>query len=132
MKSVNRVELKGVIGQDAKINQAGSGRVANFSLATEFLWVDKEGNRQKDTDWHNVVAWEMFGIAELSRLLKGVRVSVVGRLRTRKYTDRGGSEKYITEVVADELDIIDEQPRQQGSRASAPQRAQNGGDDGDF
>lgn len=131
MKSVNRVELKGVIGQDAKINQAGSGRVANFSLATEFLWVDKDGNRQKDTDWHNVVAWEMYGIADLSRLLKGVRVSVVGRLRTRKYTDRSGSEKYITEVVADELDIIDEQPRQQG-RTSTSQQAQDGGDDGDF
>lgn len=131
MKSVNRVYLKGTIGQDARITQAGSGRVANISVATEFLWVDKEGNKQKDTDWHNVVAWEMFGIADFSRLVKGTKVSIVGRLRTRKYTDRSGAERYVTEVVADELDVIDEQPRPQG-RVSSQQQARSGGDNEEF
>lgn len=132
MKSTNRVELKGVIGQDARINTAGSMRVANFSLATEFLWVDKEGNKMKDTDWHNIVAWEVFGIADFSKLVKGTKVSLVGRLRTRNYADKQGNQRYITEVVADELDVIDDQPRQQGqrvqqSRANTP--ANNGTDD---
>lgn len=132
MKSVNRVELKGVIGQDARINTAGSSRVANFSLATEFLWVDKDGNKMKDTDWHNIVAWEVFGIADFSKLVKGARVSVVGRLRTRNYADKQGNQRYVTEVVADELDVIDEQPRQakaQPQLATAQKPARNNDDE---
>lgn len=132
MKSTNRVELKGVIGQDARINTAGSMRVANFSLATEFLWVDKEGNKMKDTDWHNIVAWEVFGIADFSKLVKGTKVSIVGRLRTRNYADKQGNQRYITEVVADDLDVIDDQPRQQGQRAQQPRSTapvNNGADD---
>lgn len=123
MKSTNRVELKGVIGQDARINTAGSMRVANFSLATEFLWTDKEGNKMKDTDWHNIVAWEVYGIADFSKLVKGAKVSLVGRLRTRNYADKQGNQRYVTEVVADELDIIDDQPRQQMRPASQPRPA---------
>ncbi len=113
MKSTNRVELKGVIGQDARINSLDSGKkVANFSLVTEFFWVDKSGTQVKDTDWHNIVAWSTFGIADFSKLTKGTRVLVVGRLHTRNYTDKQGNPRYITEIIADELDIIDEQPRQ--------------------
>ena len=126
MKSTNRVELKGVIGQDARINTAGSMRVANFSLATEFLWTDREGNKMKDTDWHNIVAWEVFGIADFSKLVKGAKVSIVGRLRTRNYADKQGNQRYVTEVVADE-------PRQQQTqRAQQPGAVapvKNGADD---
>lgn len=132
MKSVNRVELKGVIGQDARINTAGNSRVANFSLATEFLWVDKDGNKMKDTDWHNIVAWEVFGIADFSKLVKGARVSVVGRLRTRNYADKQGNQRYVTEVVADELDVIDDLPRQakaQPQQATAQKPARNNDDE---
>lgn len=111
MKSLNRVELKGALGQDPQINNVDGRNVANCSLATELAWKDRNGEWQKDVTWHNVCAWEGFGIAELNRLHKGTKVHVIGRLRTRRYTDKQGVEKYITEVLAEELDIIDEPTR---------------------
>ena len=119
MKSLNRVELKGTVCGDPKITTVEGGRrVANISLATDYPWQDRDGKWQHDTDWHNVVAWEGYGITNLDSIRKGVFLCVIGRLRTRKYTDRSGVDKFITEVLADDLDVIErDQPRQQQQTA---------------
>lgn len=105
MKSVNRVELKGNVG-NARTNTVDGRTVINFSVATDNSWKDKQGEWHQETDWHNVCAWSGYGIADADRIQSGTKVYVVGKLRTRKYTDRDGQEKYVTEVLAEELDII--------------------------
>lgn len=112
MKSLNRAQLKGNIGQ-VRINTVESRRVANFTLATDASWKDKNGEWHNDTDWHNVVAWEGFGIASLDALATGTKVSVTGKLKTRKYVGSDNIERYVTEVLAEDLDIISD--NRQGS-----------------
>ncbi|MBQ0054284.1 MAG: single-stranded DNA-binding protein [Bacteroidales bacterium] len=139
MKSVNRVEIKGIVGRDPQINTVSKRKVANFSVATEFSWQASNGEYKKETTWHSVCAWEGYGIADLEAIGKGSRVSIVGRLRTRSYTDKDGVDKYVTEVLAEELDIISEQPRTQqnsrqtgGSGSGRSTAAAHGEQDEDF
>ena len=121
MKSYNRIEFKGGLGRDAQVRNLNDNSVANLSVATEYETRRRDGSGyDKETTWIDVVAWKGYGIADFSQLKKGVRVSGVGRLRKRKYTDSQGIEKEIYEVVASELDIIvnetppqTQQPQQQ-------------------
>ena len=138
MKTINRVELKGTIGQDPRVNTVDGRTVANFPLATEYAWRDKNGEWVRETDWHNVCAWNGYGIAEAERLHRGTKVHIIGRLRTRKYTNNQGAEVYVTEVLVEEMDIIDEPNQtaaqgqaQGGARTSArrPQTARQNNDE---
>ena len=100
--SVNKVILVGNLGTDPEVRTMQSGdRVANFSLATSESWKDKQsGQRQERTQWHKVVIYNqpLVNVAE-QYLKKGAKVYVEGQVETRKYTDRDGQEKYITEIV---------------------------------
>ena len=100
--SVNKVILVGNLGGDPEVRTMQSGdRVANFSLATSESWKDKQsGQRQERTQWHKVVVYNqpLVNVAE-QYLKKGAKVYVEGQVETRKYTDRDGQEKYITEIV---------------------------------
>ncbi len=98
--------IKGNIGSDARISKVGERKVANFSVVTEFDYKRSNGGWDKEATWHNVTAWQGFGICDLEQLKKGTKVMVVGRNRTRKYTDKGGFEKEIYEIVAESVDIL--------------------------
>ena len=100
MASLNRVQLIGRLGKDPVIREAGNGRVCNFSIATDQSWKDKNGEWQKKTTWHNIATWQerLVNLAE-KYLKKGTQVYVEGAIETRKYKDKSGEEKYITEVV---------------------------------
>ena len=97
---INKVILIGNLGADPEIRALESGaKVARLSVATNENYQDKNGEWQKLTEWHNVVAWR--GLAERSEYLKkGGLVYVEGKLTTRKWTDKDGNDKYTTEVVA--------------------------------
>lgn len=110
MKSYNHITFKGTLGRDAKINNVGNNKVANFSVATEYGFKTKDGDYQTETTWLNVTAWQGFGICSFDELTKGTKVVGSGRLRTRKYTDNQGNEREITEIVVDNLDVIYESP----------------------
>ena len=102
MSSVNKVILVGNLGRDPEVKTfQNGGRVCNFSLATSESWKDKSsGERQERTEWHNVAILNdgLVGVAE--RLLKkGSKVYVEGQLRTRKWQDQSGNDRYSTEVV---------------------------------
>jgi len=101
--SLNRVILLGNLGRDAEVKHTPNGTsVANFTLATERRWKDKNsGEWKSETDWHRIVAWRVDGVAPF--LLKGKAVLVEGRLQTRSYEDKSGEKRYVTEVVADNL-----------------------------
>jgi single-strand DNA-binding protein len=98
----NRVTLIGHLGKNPEFRNVGSGgRVCNFSVATAERYKDRGGEWQSKTDWHNVVVWNEFAQRTCDMLEKGSKVHVEGKLRTRKYTDRDGNDRYMTEVVVE-------------------------------
>lgn len=113
MKSENRIYIKGKIGNDARVNKVGERSVANFSVATDFDFRAKDGKWNKETTWHNVCAWQGYGICDLSLLRKGEAVVVTGRLRRREYTDNQGNKRDLMEIVAESVDIIEQEQTQQ-------------------
>lgn len=100
--SVNKVILIGNVGKDPEVRTFGNGgKVANFSVATSETWKDKQsGERKEKTDWHNVAIFNegLVGIVE-RYVKKGSKVYIEGQMKTRKWTDRDGNDKYTTEVV---------------------------------
>ncbi|NML66392.1 single-stranded DNA-binding protein [Hymenobacter sp. RP-2-7] len=107
MAGVNKVILVGHLGKDPEVRHLeGGNSVANFTLATNDYYKDKQGTRVERTEWHNIAAWR--GLAELAEkyLKKGGLVYVEGKLRTRQYQDKDQQTRYITEIVADEISLL--------------------------
>lgn len=118
--SINTVTLMGRIGSDPVVREAGQTKVAQFSLATGGKFTTKDGREMDDTAWHSIVAWR--GLAEISEkyIHKGSQVLVIGHLAYRKYTDNNGAEKYITEIVADKIELCGSRSEGQQSQQSQP------------
>lgn len=108
MEQLNRIELKGNVG-NAKISDAGTNRVARFSLATNYLYKTKDGEGAVETTWHNIVAWEGRNIKNVDKIEKGMPVHVIGRLRSSKYTAADGQERQSYEVIANKLVFLEEE-----------------------
>src|SRR6185295_2741051 len=108
MRGVNRVMLIGNLGKDPEIQYLEKNiSVAKFPLATTETHKDKNGKLISQTEWHIIVLWR--GLAELAQkyLHKGSLIYVEGRLRTRSWEDRDGNKKFATEIVADNLIMLD-------------------------
>lgn len=113
--SVNKVILVGNLGKDPELRYTPSGTaVATFSLATTERFKDREGNRQEKTEWHNVVAWRQLAEICGKFLHKGKQVYIEGKIQTRSYDDRDGNKRYITEIVADQMQMMGSRDDQQG------------------
>ena len=125
--TVNKVLLIGNLGADPEIRQSPGGSVvATLNLATTEGWKDAQGQFQERTEWHRVV---LFGrTAEVARdyLRKGSKVYVDGRLQTRKWQDKNGQDRYTTEVVANELQMLDRSGGQAPAESGGP-RERSGG-----
>ena len=108
-KSLNKVMLIGNLGKDPELRYTSSGvAVATFSLATNESWKDQDGNTQERTEWHNIVAWRKLAEICGEWLKKGKKVYIEGRIQTRSYDDKNtGTKKYITEIVADSMIMLD-------------------------
>ncbi len=107
-KSLNKVMLIGNLGKDPELRYTTSGvAVATFTIATNESWKDQEGNLQERTEWHNIVAWRKLAEICGEWLKKGKKVYIEGRLQTRSYDDKNGVKKYVTEIVADDLIMLD-------------------------
>lgn len=108
MRGVNRVMLIGNLGKDPDVQYLeGNIAVAKFPLATTETYKDRAGKLISQTEWHTVVLWR--GLAELAQkyLHKGSLIYVEGRLRTRSWDDREGNKKFATEIVGDNLIMLD-------------------------
>jgi single-strand DNA-binding protein len=108
MRGVNRVMLIGNLGKDPDVQfLEGNIGVAKFSLATTETFKDRSGKLISQTEWHTVVLWR--GLAELAQkyLHKGSLIYIEGRLRTRSWEDKEGNKKFATEVVGDNLIMLD-------------------------
>lgn len=105
---VNKVILVGNLGRDPEVRSTPSGQqVATFSLATSRKWKDRDGNRQEQTEWHNVVCWGRQAEVAGQYLKKGRQLFVEGRLQTRSWDDKqSGEKKYRTEVICDNFQML--------------------------
>ncbi len=107
MASLNKVILIGNLGRDPEVRYTSNGQaVANFTIATNEAWTNKQGQREERTEWHRIVAWGALGERAGEYLRKGKQVYVEGRLQTRKWTDRDGNERYTTEINAQQLLLL--------------------------
>ena len=108
MASVNKVILIGNLGRDPEVRYAPSGSaICNVTLATTRSWKDKtSGERQEETEWHRVVFYDRLAEIAGEYLKKGKQIYVEGRLKTRKWTDKEGAERYTTEIIANEMNML--------------------------
>ena len=107
-RSLNKVTLIGNVGKDPELRYTSSGvAVANFSIATNEQWKDPDGNTQERTEWHNIVAWRKLAEICGEWLKKGKKVYIEGRLQYRSYDDKNGIKRYVTEVVAQDMIMLD-------------------------
>jgi len=107
MASLNKVLLIGNLGKDPEMRVMPNGdAVATFSIATTETWKDKQGQKQEKTAWHNITMYR--GLAEIAGkyLKKGSSVYVEGRLQTRKWQDKTGADRYTTEIIADQMQML--------------------------
>jgi len=136
-RGINKVILVGNLGKDPEVRYANNGSaIANISIATTESWKDRNtGEQQERTEWHRVVMFNRLGEIAGEYLKKGSQVYIEGKLQTRKWQDQSGQDRYTTEIVANEMQMLGGragsdmgqgggggfQPRQQ---SQAPQQSQ--------
>lgn len=124
--SLNSVQLVGNLAADPDVRHTQSGlSVANFRMATNERWTDKEGKKQERTEWHRVVVWGKLAAACGEYLKKGRQVHVSGSLQTRKWEDRDGVTRYTTEIRAQRVTFLGS-----GTNQAAAQSAEVNEDQG--
>jgi single-strand DNA-binding protein len=118
-RGINKVIIVGNLGNDPEVRQIpNGGAVATLSVATSESWKDKvTGEKQERTEWHRIICFNRLGEIAGEYLRKGSKVYVEGSLRTRKWQDQQGVERYTTEIVAQELQMLD--TRTQGGNGNA-------------
>jgi len=121
--SVNKVILVGRLGQDPTTRYMPNGEaVTNATLATSENWTDKSGEKQSKTEWHNLTFYRRLAEVAGEYLKKGSMIYVEGKLATRKWQDKEGKDRYTTEVIVSEMQMLSGKP--EGASNSAP-AAQN-------
>jgi single-strand DNA-binding protein len=122
MASVNKVILIGNLGRDPETRyMPDGGAVTNITIATSYQWKDKAtGDKKEETEWHRVAFFGRLAEVAGEYLKKGSPVYIEGRLKTRKWTDKDGHERYSTDIIADEMKML-------GSRGDRGDSAGSGG-----
>jgi single-strand DNA-binding protein len=136
-RGINKVILVGNLGADPDTRYMPSGKaVTNIRIATSESWKDKQtGDTQERTEWHSVVLYDKLGEIAAEYLRKGAQVYIEGSLRTRKWQDKEGKDRYTTEIIAQNMQMLggrgggggfgggDEPPRRSSSRPAQDERA---------
>ncbi|MEZ5572874.1 MAG: single-stranded DNA-binding protein [Halioglobus sp.] len=121
-RGINKVILVGNLGNDPEIRYTqGGAAITNISIATSETWKDKQtGQPQERTEWHRVVFFNRLAEIAGEYLRKGSKVYVEGSLRTRKWQDKEGQDRYTTEIVGNEMQMLDTRGAGQSGGAQAP------------
>ena len=104
--SINKTLILGRVGKDPEVRMAGQNKVATFSVATGGKYKTKEGREVDDTAWHNIVAWRSSADIVEKYIKKGSQVFIEGHLSYRKYSDKDGVERNITDIVVDKIELL--------------------------
>ena len=132
--SINKVILVGHVGKDPVVRYFDKGVAkATFPLATSETYTNQQGETITSTEWHNIVLWRALAEVAEKTIKKGAQVYIVGKIKTRTYVDKDGVNKYITEILADTLLVLekktqrsDAQPGQTVNEPSPPYQQSNG------
>lgn len=127
--NLNKAMIIGNLTRDPEVRTTPSGdSVVSFSVATNFVWKDKDGNKQEKPEFHNVVAWRKLAEIIGQYLKKGSKVYIEGRLQTRNWEDQNGIKRYRTEIITDNMIMLDSkgQTSQQTAPSSDETAAQEG------
>ena len=120
-KGVNKVILVGNLGNDPEVRYMPNGNaVANLSLATSESWKDQQGQMQERTEWHRLTMYRRLAEIAGEYLKKGSQIYVEGKLQTRKWQDQQGQDRYTTEIIVDQMQML-------GGREGGGQGGQGGG-----
>ena len=132
MASVNKVILIGNLGRDPEVRYTPSGSaVCNVNLVTTRSWKSKEsGEKVEETEWHRIVFYDRLAEIAGEYLKKGRSIYVEGRLKTRKWTDKDGAEKYTTEVIAQEMNMLGSREGMGGAAGGGADEESGGGGGG--
>ena len=122
---INKVILVGNVGQDPEVRYTGDAnngaKVATLRLATTERYRDRNGNLQEHTEWHSVVVWRNTADVVEKYVRKGTQLYIEGKLRTRSWDDQNGNKRYVTEILADTLQLLGrKQDGQGGYQNQAP------------
>ena|SRR5688572_26177632 len=130
-RGVNKVILIGHLGQDPQQRAMPSGKaVVNLRVATTEQWRDKQtGENKENTEWHNVVMFDRLAEIAAEYLRKGSHIYVEGRIRTRKWQDKEGNDRYTTEIIANEMNMLGGRGGSDRSAAPQQERARDRGEE---
>lgn len=109
MEQLNSVTLRGIIG-NVRVQDIQNSKVANFTVATNYVYKSRSGEVVIETTWSNVTAWSGGKGIDLGQLTKGMAVEVEGRLRNQRYTGSDGVERSVTEILAREVRLVEGRP----------------------
>ena len=125
-KGINKVILVGNIGMDPEIRYMNNGdAIANISLATSESWKDKQtGEQHERTEWHRVVMFRRLAEIVGEYLKKGAKVYIEGKLQTQKWQDKEGNDRYTTQIIAHEMQMLDSRSDSQPNRNNGQQHHQ--------
>jgi len=125
MKGINKAIVVGNLGNDPESRTLPSGgAVTNISVATSESWKDKStGENQERTEWHKIVFFNRLGEIAAEYLKKGSKVYVEGQLRTRKWQDQAGNDRYSTEIIGDEMQMLDSKGADTSGRSAPAAKA---------
>lgn len=125
---VNKVILIGRVGKDPDVRHLDSGVAkASFSLATDEKFKNRSGERVSQTEWHNIVMWRQLAEIAEKFVRKGSLLYIEGKIRSRSYEDNAGAKRYITEIEADTMQMLDRRQDDGGSRPASSSYADNSG-----
>ncbi len=125
--SINKVILVGHVGKDPVVRYFDKGVAkATFPLATSETYTNQQGETITSTEWHNIVLWRALAEVAEKTVKKGAQVYIIGKIKTRSYVDKDGINKYITEILADTLLLLEKRPAQVGSQQSAASTSDSG------
>jgi len=113
MAYLNSVNLIGAVGNDPEVRTLqGGAKVASFRLATTERYKDRDGNQKEQTEWHNITVWNGKADFVEKYVKKGNNLFISGKLATRQWTDQSGNKRYTTEVVAENIQMLDRKPKE--------------------
>ncbi|GLP97402.1 single-stranded DNA-binding protein [Paraferrimonas sedimenticola] len=128
-RGINKVIIVGNLGNDPEVRYMPNGNaVANLTVATSESWKDQQGQQQERTEWHRIVMYRRLAEIAGEYLKKGSKVYLEGKLQTRKWQDQSGQDRYTTEIVANEMQMLDSRGQGGGQGQSfGGQQSQGGG-----
>ena len=123
---INKVILLGNVGRDPEVRYLDNGVVVTkFPLATSETYTNKSGDKVTNTEWHNVVLWRKLAEVAEKWVKKGTPLYIEGKIRSRSYEDKDGNKRYITEIVADNMQMLGRKSEDQSSQSGDQDHGQN-------